>query len=295
MAEIVTAPEIELVWDSRCFVGESPLWDQTENRILFVDAFAGLILAHGIQDGARQRWDLADNIGSLGLCKSGRLIVALSRRVVFFDLRSGTIEGLTETIREPESNRLNDGKVGPDGCFWVGSSNQNPAKEPTCRLYRVTPDGAMELKAEGYKSSNGLAWTPDGGTMFHSDTFDRYIEAWDFDTATGKLSNWRRIASLSEEEGRPDGAACDAQGHYWSAGIGGSCLNRFSAKGELLAKIMLPVPSPSMPCFAGESLFITSNRRKFSDDLLARYPQMGGLFRMKASAIGAPIGCFADR
>ena len=85
----------------------------------------------------------------------------------------------------PPTNRLNDGKVGPDGAFWVGSMDENSPRQKIAALYRVTADGRITKEQDGYAVSNGLAWSPDGRIMYHSDSTAGIIEAWDFDPATG--------------------------------------------------------------------------------------------------------------
>ncbi len=164
--------EFELVWDSRCGVAESPVWDASTRRLLFCDIPGKRINALSVDDGRRTSWDLPEVVGSFGLCLSGRLVVALRHRVVLFDPRTGELNNLTDPVDEPPTNRINDGKVGPDGCFWVGSMDERPQREKRGGLYRVTPTGGIERKALGYAVSNGLAWSPDGRTMYHSE-FDR--------------------------------------------------------------------------------------------------------------------------
>ncbi|MBN8897371.1 MAG: SMP-30/gluconolactonase/LRE family protein, partial [Rhodospirillales bacterium] len=190
--------------------------------------------------------------------------------------------------------RLNDGKVGPDGAFWVGSIDERSPRQPIGALYRVTADGRVEKRADGIANSNGLAWSPDERVMYHSDTAAGVIEAWDFDVATGDMRNHRVLARLGNEDGRPDGAAMDADGNYWSAGPSAGCINCFSPSGELLAKIPFPVPGPTMPCFADEQMYVTSLREGKSAEVLAAHPGLGGLFRAPAPATGAPVGVFAD-
>ncbi|MBN8928267.1 MAG: SMP-30/gluconolactonase/LRE family protein [Rhodospirillales bacterium] len=284
----------ELVWDSRCGVAESPVWDRTNRRILFVDIPGKRINALSVDTGAQQSWDLPEVVPSLGLARSGRLVVALRSRVVMFDPKTGTIDELTGPIDQPASTRLNDGKVGPDGAFWVGSMDEHSPRQPIGSLYRVTPDGRVETRTTGIASSNGLAWSPDERVMYHSDTSGGLIEAWDFDPTTGDMRNHRVLARLGNEDGRPDGAAMDADGNYWSAGPSAGVLNCFSPTGELLAKIPFPVPGPTMPCFADEQLYVTSLREGKSAEVLAAHPTLGGLFRAPAPATGAPVAVFAD-
>lgn len=284
----------ELVWDSRCTVGESPVWDSAARRVLFCDIQAKRINAYSVDGGAQQSWQLPEVVGSFGLCRSGRLVVALRHRVVLLDPHTGAVTPLTDPVDEPPTNRMNDGKVGPDGCFWVGSMDESRPRKPTGALYRVTPDGKIERKAEGYAVSNGLAWSPDGRTMYHADSTSGIIETWDFDVASGRLANHRVLATLSNEEGRPDGAACDVDGNYWAAGVSAGCINKFSPQGKLLEKLPFPVPRPTMPCFADGQLYVTSLREGLPAEMLEKFPALGGLFRAPVTARGAPVGVFAD-
>jgi sugar lactone lactonase YvrE len=284
----------ELVWDSRCGVAESPIWDAANRRLLFCDINGKKINALAVDGGTRETWELPEVVGSFGLCRSGSLVVALRHRAVLFDPKTKAITELTAAVAEPATNRMNDGKVGPDGAFWVGSMDENSPRQPLGSLYRVTADGRIEKRSEGYAVSNGLAWSPDGRIMYHSDSTSAMIEAWDFEPATGGMSNHRIIARLSNEDGRPDGAAMDMDGNYWSAGPSAGCINCFSPNGALLQKLPFPVPGPTMPCFTDDAMYVTSLREGKSAAVLAQYPALGGLFRAPAPAKGAPVALFAD-
>jgi sugar lactone lactonase YvrE len=286
--------EFELAWDSRCSVAESPVWDAAARRLLFCDINGKRINALSIDSGERETWDFPEVVGSFGLCRSGRLVVAQRHHVVVFDPKTGVLTGLTAKVDEPPTNRLNDGKVGPDGAFWVGSMDENSPRQKIAALYRVTADGEITKQQDGIAVSNGLAWSPDGHTMYHSDSTAGVIEAWDFDPVTGSRTGHRVLATLTSEDGRPDGAATDATGNYWSAGPSAGCLNCFSPSGELLRKWAFPVPGPTMPCFAGQWLYVTSLREGKSAEVLARHPTLGGLFRTNAPAVGAEVGLFED-
>jgi sugar lactone lactonase YvrE len=287
--------QFEVVWDSRCGVAESPVWDPSTRRLLFCDIPGKKINVLSVDDGSRLTWDFPEVVGSFGRCRSGRLVVALRHHVVLFDPRTREITNLTQPVGEPPTNRFNDGKVGPDGCFWVGSMDENTPRQKTGALYRITPDGKTERKGDGYAVSNGLAWSPDGRVMYHSDSTAGTIDRWDFDVSTGALSNHKVIATLTNDDGRPDGAATDMDGNYWSAGPSAACVNKFSPDGKLLEKLAFPVPGPTMPCFAENHLYVTSLREGRSAEQLAQYPTMGGLFRTDAPVLGAPVAMFADQ
>lgn len=293
MSEVIDAA-VALALDARCSVAECPVWDEANDRVLFTDIPAARIHSFGLRDGRTETWDMPDVVGSFGLCRSGRLVVAMRDRVVLFDPETEALTSLAMLDHQDDGMRFNDGKVGPDGCFWVGEADDTPAKRPIARLFRVRPDGVIEEKAGGYNTSNGLAWSPDGTVLFHSDSRQQRIDRWRFDPATGAMSDRTTIATPSAEIGRPDGGATDAEGCYWSAGLGAGALNRFGSDGTLLARVMLPVPFPTMPCFAGGQLFVTTLREGRDSATLAEYPTLGGLFRLPAPVRGAPVGLFAD-
>jgi sugar lactone lactonase YvrE len=211
---------------------------------------------------------------------------------MMFDTEKDRLEPFA-AIAEPETNRLNDGKVGPDGCFWVGTINEGADGLASGKLYRVTPAGEVEIKVEGLKNANGLAWTVDGRTMYHSDTRGPWIDCWDFDPESGAIANRRRFADVPNEEGRPDGGALDVEGFYWSAGSGMSVINRFAPDGRLVEKIAMPIPNATMPCFAGDRLYITS-ATPADEEKRRAFPSAGGLFVMAVEVAGVRVGRFAD-
>lgn len=283
----------ELAWDIRCGTGESPVWHAARAVLLFADIPAGRIHSFDPVSGERTSWKLPEVVGSFGVCESGRLVVALRERVVLYDLDLDIITPLIAPLGLPPQTRLNDGKVGPDGAFWVGA--MDGAKQPTAKLYRVTADGRAEVKSEGYVTANGLAWSPDTRVMYHSDSRLARIDAWNFDAGSGAISNRRVFATSDNDNGRPDGAATDTDGNYWSSGVSAACLNVFAPDGAQVAKIPMPVPGTTMPCFTPHGLFVTSLRDGRDEATLAAHPTMGGLFRLHVAATGVPVSRFADQ
>jgi sugar lactone lactonase YvrE len=274
--------------DNRYALGESAVWDEREQLALWCNIPAGTIQAARLDGTGYRIWSLPDRVGSFGLCESGRLVVALPKRLVLFDRGTQAMETLAEVETELPFTRLNDGKVGPDGAYWVGTVDERDEKQSVCGLYRVTGDGRVTRKVDGLQTSNGLAWSPDGRTMFHSDSRLQFIDAYDFDPATGAIDNRRRIATPTMEQGRPDGAACDAEGNYWSAGISAGVLNCWSPEGKLLKSVPMPMPNPTMPAFCGPGLkqvFVTSLQRA---DALTAFA--GGVCVGEVGVAGAEVG-----
>ncbi|MGK9051946.1 SMP-30/gluconolactonase/LRE family protein [Neorhizobium petrolearium] len=271
-------------------LGESPVWDDRRGLVFLCDIPTGRLLAIRLGEGLVREWVLGTNVCSLGLCESGRLIVSLARELIVFDPDTGSRETLARLENELGTNRLNDGKVGPDGAFWVGTMDQRAERQAVCSLYRIGPDGRMVAKKDGLFISNGLAWSPDGRTMYHSDSGGKWIERHAFDPATGGIGEGLRIAEPGEAEGRPDGGTTDIEGNYWSAGVSAGCLNHYAPEGRLIGKYALPAPSPTMPCFCGTDLktLLVTSHRYLSPEVLDRYPLAGSVFLTPSPVAGTP-------
>lgn len=271
----------------RTQLGESPVWDAERGCLWFIDIRAPALHRLDVGNQRVDAWPMPEPIGSLGLCRSARLLVALQHSLHFFDPRTGKRERFVVFDGEPEHNRLNDGKVAPDGAFWVGSMDADTTqRRPTGVLYRVDSSGRVEPKAAGLKVSNGLAWSADGKTMYHSDSSLQWIHRYRHEN--GALSDETTIATPDDAAGRPDGAATDVAGGYWSAGVSAGCLNRWSAQGELLQRLPLPVPNPTMPCFAGDDLktvYVTSLTR-------TAHENAGAMVRLRLPVAGVPVARF---
>lgn len=279
-------------------LGEGPTWDDRNNRLIWTDIESRVLHAIRPDGSGLETWIMPDRVCSLGLTTKGRLIVAFPRSVQFFEPESGIFDMIARFDHEPDHVRLNDGKVGPDGAFWVGSMDENPDRQCIGSLYRVTADGRVETKLEkAAHVSNGLAWSPNGKTMFWSNSRGPWIDRFDFDPETGNLSNRVRIATLDDTTGRPDGGACDALGRYWSAGVSAGYLNCFLPDGTLVEHIKLPVAAPTMPCFGGldlKTLFLTNLTEGVSEERMTAHPLSGRLLTLDVGVAGAPVSRFRE-
>ncbi|MBN9333110.1 SMP-30/gluconolactonase/LRE family protein [Devosia sp.] len=280
-------PEVQWVIRERFGVGESPVWDASTGRLLWCDIPAGTI--HALDsDGKRRAWSFDEPVPSFGLAQGGKLVVALRNDVVLFDPESGRRDRIAHIEHAKPSMRLNDGKVGPDGAFWVGSMDASSEGRPAAKLYRVDPTGEVRVIAEGIAISNGLAWNAESTLLYHSDSRgSMWLDSWDFDRTTGAVNNRRRLRDNDEASGRPDGGACDMAGTYWSAGPSASRINRFSASGDLLGWVDVPLKFPTMPCFGGPDL-----RTIYVTSLDSREDGRDGIVKFEVDVPGVPVGVF---
>jgi len=267
--------------DTTYQLAECPTWDDRTNRLLWADIQGRSIQSMDWDSREITTWQFDNEVGSFGLTEDDRLIVSVWDKILLFDPATETSEILAQVQADEPRTRLNDGKVGPDGAFWVGTMDTSSPRAPIAGLYRVDASGEVAEIRDELQCSNGLAWTPDGTYMYHSDTSPGWIECYSFDPATGALGAKMLFAQQTNATGRPDGAAVDANGNYWSAGVSAGVLNCFSSDGNQLEAIKLPVDRPTMPCFCGPSLdhlIVTSIRQPADPTAVEPDTQSGGLF-----------------
>lgn len=244
-------------------VGESPCWDDGTASLLWVDVRAPAVLRLHPATAELTTWSLPEVVGAMGLAAPGQVVLALRARIATLDLAAGHLHTLHAVAGEPHHNRLNDGKVSPSGRWFVfGSMDDRPAgKQPAGSLYVCDRSGPVRRLWRGLTVANGIAFSPDGQTLYFSDSAAGRVWHAPWHEASGTMGVPQRLCSPDEAAGRPDGAAIDAEGRYWSAGVSAGCINRFSAGGSLQAMLPLPCRAPTMPCFGGDGLadlYVTS-------------------------------------
>lgn len=289
--------EVRPLLDLRAKVTESPLWDWERRKLHLVDIYGGAIVTYDWGTGRTTSITTGQPVASIGLADDGRLIAGLQSSVALVNLATGAQECLAEIPHARPHSRLNDGRCGPDGRFWVGSMRE-ALDEPAGALYRLDGAGAVVKHSDGIICSNGLAWSPDGRRMYHADSRRRTVWRYDYDLETGAATNKQVFCVAAEGEGRPDGAAVDEEGCYWIARYAGWRVVRHAPDGRELFTLEVPVENPTMCAFAGDdlsALVITSARGSLSEDQLKRQPLAGSVFVVDVSVRGLREPLFRTR
>lgn len=287
-------------------LGESPFWHPQEQRLYWVDIpgkRVARVAVDGLQaQGAVEYWPLDEEPGCIAPVQGGGLVLALRSGIYRARAWGGPLQLLAAAPYDTRKQRFNDGKCDPQGRFWAGSLYE-PKDQALGVLYMLDAQGLHE-RMGGVTTANGLAWSPDGRTAYWADTAAHQIRAFDFDAARGQLSNSRVFyqatpkpagwawGSATPYGGRPDGAAVDAEGCYWSAQYEGQRLLRLSPAGEVLAEVPVPAVCPTMPCFGGpdlRTLLVTTARHGRSAAELAQYPDAGCVFALRVDVPGLPV------
>ncbi len=280
-------------------LGESPFWHPDEAALYWCDIPGRCLNRWQPDRAAHTQWHFDTEPASCAPLPGGKVLLACRDGLHRFDPASGQRARLAPPPYEAAQERFNDGKADAQGRFWVGTIYE-PRTPAAAALY-CWADGRLERRAGDITVSNGLAFSPDGRTLYRSDTTSHRIFAHALDPTDGSLSSQRVFAEfplrqpdqpLASYGGRPDGAAVDAEGAYWCAMFEGQRLLRLAPDGRLLQELPLPVRCPTMPCFGGpdlRTLFVTSARQNRPADELAAQPLAGCVLSLRVAVPGLPV------
>ena len=290
-----SADGLRCVLEAKASLGECPIWSAVEQALYWVDINAPSLNRFDPATGQNTVMPMLESIGCFALRRSGGFVVAL-RGGIWFAQRDGSLlRRVAPAPYDPLHHRFNDGRCDPRGRLIVGTMNEK-RDGTTGALYRLDADCTLTRILLDMTISNGLAFSPDGRAMYHADTPAQLITAHDYDAATGTPSNARIFASFTDPGDRPDGAAVDSEGCYWTAQYRGGKLKRMAPDGRLLTEVALPAMCPTMCAFGGRdlrTLYVTSARQQRDAEELARLPLSGGIFSMRVSVPGLPEPSFA--
>lgn len=291
-----------LILPSADVVGESLVWDDARACLVWVDIIGRRIHRLDPQTGAHETWPTPGRVTSIGLRKDGGAIVGLERHIALWDW-DGDFRILCEVEPDLPGNRLNEGVVGPDGAFWVGSMQNNIGADDAPlaiegkrgRLYRLAPDLTLSRVSDDmFGITNTLVW-PEPDRLITADTLDDAL--YTYAVRDNRLHD-RRPFQSGFGRGLPDGSCLDAEGCIWTARVaGGACLTRTDPEGRVIAVVDLPCTWPTSCAFGGPdlaTLYVTSARFTMTPDHLAAHPWEGGLFALTPPAPGCPAFRFGE-
>lgn len=274
-------------------LGECALWDERAQRVWWVDSRGPTLKNFEPARGKLVEHALPEVIGSFAFRVGGGVLAALKSGLFFFDVISGALEPVARPEKQLSENRFNDGRCDRAGRFWAGTMS-DAKREPLGSLYRLDTDRSCTRVREGVVVPNSIAWSPDSRTMYFADTHRNTIWAYDYDLASGAITNERVFVDAAP--GRPDGSCVDAEGCLWNAEYGAWRLVRYTPDGKVDCVIELPVQNPTCCCFGGadfDTLFVTSATQRLTPEDLAKQPLAGSVFAVRPGVKGLPEARYA--
>ena len=293
--------QAELVLDARNGTGESPVWHGAEQALYWVDIPARQLCRWTPATGKRQSWRAPEMLACVARMGASNGWIAGAESGIFAlqlqdDGQLG-FESLAPVSHAMPGMRFNDGRCDRQGRFLAGTMLMNMAAGASVGcVYSYQKNSGLIQLLDGFITPNGMAFSPDGRTLYLSDSHPSVQSVWtyDYDIETGTPSNRRLFIDMNPLPGRPDGAAVDADGCYWICGNDAGLVHRFTPGGKLDRSLAVPVKKPAMCAFGGaglDTLFVTSIRPEGID--LSDQPLAGGVFALRPGVRGLPEPVFS--
>ena len=282
--------EPQCVWPLEAELGEGPIWSRVEEAVWFVDIKKDRV--HRFEPASRRKrsYETPANPSFIVPARGGSFIVGTQSGLHRFDPKTGDFVLLFEVEPELRSNRLNDGALDPKGRLWFGSMD-NDEKQKSGSLFRLDRSGPTAVDS-GIAITNGPTFSPDGRILYHTDTRQKTIYA--FDVADdGSVSGKRVFVTIEHGAGHPDGSVTDAEGCVWTCLFFGWAARRYSPAGELIDTVRFPCSNITKMAFGGADLrtvYATTAIHLLSAEQRAAQPFAGGLFRFEVDVPGLPQG-----
>jgi sugar lactone lactonase YvrE len=293
----MSGESIRCVLPWQAIVGESPVWHEQEQCLYWIDIQAKQIHRFHPGSGHNETFDLPEIVTCIALRGAGGLVLTLKKHFAFFDPGTLALERLADVERDIPNNRFNDGKCDPQGRFWAGTMDAVHWSAPAGNLYRFSARKCLATMQTDVICSNGSGWSPDGRTMYYTESFRYAIFAYDFDARDGAIENRRTFVRMDRTSGGfPDGMTVDSDGFVWSNLVGAGQIRRYDPDGKLERIVQLSVPRATDCTFGGPdltTLYITTARETMTPYQLAEAPLSGSVFAVDCSVRGLPSHAFS--
>ncbi len=274
------------LWAVEAELGEGPLWQARTRTVYFVD-IKGRRIHRCAEDGTQRRtWTAPQQIGFIVPLAGGDFACGLQDGLYRFSDAGGEFSLIRNVERDIPANRFNDGFVDPQGGLWFGSMDDDECRA-SGSLYRLGQAGDVRILDRDYAITNGPAMSPDGKTLYHTDTLKKQVFAFDV-MPDASLARKRPFATI-QGSGHPDGMAVDAAGFVWIALFGGGRIERYSASGEHVTSVAFPCSNVTKLAFGGDDLrtvYVTTAWKGLSREERERQPLAGGLFSFRTYTPG---------
>jgi D-xylonolactonase len=277
--------EPEIIADCSCRTGEGPLWHPLDQKLYWVDIPAGKLFRWNPANGQVETCiGGGDAIGGFTVQPDGALLLFMARGAIKL-WREGQVTTVVAEIPEEREGRFNDVIADPKGRVFCGTM---PSGTRQGSLYLLDTAGALTRVLDDAGLSNGMAFSPDRTKFFHTDSARRVIREFDFDEASGAITNPRAFVEVPGGGEVPDGLTVDAEGYLWSARWDGSCLVRYAPDGAEDRRVAFPAKKVSCATFGGpgyDELYVTTAG---GDQKVEDGPGAGALFRLRPGVRGVP-------
>ncbi len=289
---------ITLAIDSKSELGEGAIWNYRTGELIWINIEGKILNFYNPKTGNNKEMFTGQRIGTAVPTETGQVLIALQNGIYMLNPETGSKKRIANPESNLPGNRFNDGKCDPAGRFWAGTMSLKMEKEAGT-LYRFDPDSSIHKMIAKVTISNGIAWSADKTKMYYIDTPTQKVVQYDYNNATGEITNKKVAVGIQKEIGSPDGMTIDADGNLWIALWGGAAVGCWNPEtGKLIRKIEVPAKNVTSCAFGDEdlgTLYITTARTGTSNEELLKYPNAGGVFKIRTGTKGVNAFFFDDK
>jgi len=286
---------IQLAGAEKATLGEGPIWDSRDGRLLWVDIIEGIVNVLTPGDSNTRQIEVGEHVGCIALTSQpDTLVGALRSGWYWIDVETGAKQ-LIAAFPAGAECRFNDGAVDQAGRFWVGTMEYAETK-PAGELYLLASDLSYRSMDQGFICSNGITWSTDRRWMFFVDSRSDAIYRYRFDDEEGRLDERTVFVDTTDLPGVPDGIEMDGDDTLWCAFWDGGQIVGFDGDGKPRETVAVPALRPTSLTFGGPDLttmYITTAAYGLSDAELADWPASGAVFEVDRPTPGLPANVFA--
>ncbi len=231
---------------------EGPLWIEGRG-LLFSDVQNGGVYALGTDGLVSTVLEHRKGIGGMSAHRDGGIIVG-GRNIAYKGLGADdrSLVLLDKDVTDTAIG-FNDFTTDSQGRLWVGSLGYVVFSDQTPRpghLHVIDLDGSVRTVSDGIMLTNGLAFSPDGTKLYHSDARENIVRV--YDVTDGDVGPWKTFAAY--EDGHPDGLCVAADGAIVVAVAHGSRVDVYEPDGSLRQSLPCPLPMVTSVAFGGDDL-----------------------------------------
>lgn len=289
---------IRVLSSAPALLGEGAWWDACQQRFAWIDIEGKRLVVSAADARFEKSYALKKRPGTVVPTNKGNYLLALEDSIVLFTIKTEQLKRVAHILVNTQEVRFNDGKCDAAGNLWVGTMDCKDYNKPVGKLYRISETGIIDVKLTGITISNGLTWSLDNKTFYYIDSPTRTVKAYDFDLASGEISNGRVVITTPDSLGTPDGCTIDSKGNLWVAQWGGSCVTYWDPRtGALLDKLAIPAFNVTSVALGGadlDELHVTTASIGMDEKQKQQFPDAGHVFVYKVKTPGVPANYWKE-
>ena len=259
----------------------------SHNSIYFVDIKKKKIFTLNVKTNKRRIIKINKEIGFLANIKKDIFILGLQSELRIVNLKN------KETIRsipieeDKPLNRINDGKIDPEGRLWFGTMDNLERNIKNGSLYCLDKKLNIHKVDTKYYITNGPAFI-NSENFLHTDSRSKTIYKIRINKKH-KIIKKTKFLKFSKIDGSPDGMTIDSKKNVWICHYGGACISVYNSRGKKIHKIELPAKNITNCTFGGLSnneIYISTALKGMTKNEIKKYKLSGSFFKIKTNVKG---------